>query len=537
MKTRTYQLSLAAAVTVCIGLGAALLYVLKPQLHLPSQTASQDPVVARGTATDTRSGQPGNTIPTQAEPALTPIQLSPQRLQEIGVTTALVSEKNLSDVLHVPGTVEIDEQRLAYVQTRFAGWIQNVTGNATYQYVHKGQQLFTIYSPDIVSSEQEYLLATKNQKAFSQDAHGTANQESGWMLQAAEERLHQYGVSDAEIARLKQSGKVQREIAVDSPVSGYITERNALPNASVQPEMKLYTIADLSTIWVYANVSQGDVGRLKPGNPGQITVDAYPGRKFNGHIDQILPQVDAATRTVRVRFVLANPGIALKPGMYVNVDLDVPLGKQLVVPSSAVLQAGSRAVAFVDHGEGNLEPRAVETGPSVDDVVVILKGLKVGERVVTSANFLVDSEAQLQASFSGGEAKTEAPAQATAQNGPVAAANGAASAPAEKLQIDFATDPAPPRKGANIVRIKLAGADGKPSTGVQVSAMFFMPAMPAMGMAAEHAQAAITEKGNGLYEGPLQLETGGTFTVTVTVKRGGQTIGSKKISVTATGGM
>jgi len=478
-------------------------------------------------------------MPAQAEPPLTAIQLSPQRLQEIGVTTALVSMRNMNDAMHVPGNVEIDEQRLSYVQTRFAGWIQNVTANATYQYVHKGQQLFTIYSPDIVSSEQEYLLAAKNQKIFSQDAHGTANQESGWMLQASEERLQQYGVPDAEITRLKQSGKVQREIAVDSPVSGYITERNALPNASVQPEMKLYTIADLSTVWVYANVSQGDVGRLKPGNSGQVTVDAYPGRKFDGHIDQILPQVDPATRTVRVRFVLANPGIALKPGMYVNVDLDVPLGKQLVVPSSAVLQAGSRAIAFVDHGAGNLEPRAVETGPSVDDSVVILKGLKVGERVVTSANFLVDSEAQLQASFGGGDTKSGAPAagQSGAQGSGAPPMTGQASAPAEKIQIDFVTDPAPPRKGANSVRVKLTGADGKPVIGAQVSATFFMPAMPAMGMAAEHAEAAIAEKGNGLYEGSVQLESGGTFSTTVTVKRGGQTISTKKISVTATGGM
>jgi len=531
VKTRTYQFSLAAAITVCVLLGAALLYVLKPHFHLPSESASQDPVVARGTAMDTPSARSANAAPTQAEPALTPIQLSPQRLQEIGVTTALVAMKNMNDTMHVPGNVEMDEQRLSYVQTRFSGWIKNVTGNATYQYVRKGQQLFTIYSPDIVSSEQEYLLAQKNQKAFSQDAHGMATQESGWMMQAAEERLQQYGISEAEIDHLKQSGKVQREIVVNSPVSGYITERTALPNAYVQPEMKLYSIADLSTVWVYANVSQGDEGRLRPGNPGQVTVDAYPGRKFNGRIDQILPQVDQATRTVRVRLVLANPGIALKPGMYVNVDLDVPLGKQLVAPASAVLQAGSRAIAFVDHGEGNLEPRAVETGPAVDDFVVILKGLKAGERVVTSANFLVDSEAQLQASFGGGETKSD---QSTTSQPP---SQNASKAAAEKVQIDFVTDPAPPHKGANTVRVKLVGADGKSVAGAQVSATFFMPAMPAMGMAAQHAQATMVDKGNGQYEGPVQLEAGGTFSVTVMVKRDGQTLATKKFSVTATGGM
>jgi Cu(I)/Ag(I) efflux system membrane fusion protein/cobalt-zinc-cadmium efflux system membrane fusion protein len=533
VKTRTYQVVLAAAVTLCVLLGGALIYVSKVHFHFPSEPTTEDTVVARGMAKDTPTGQGNNGTAAQAEPTLTPIQLSPQRLQEIGVTTALVTMKNMNDTLHVPGNVEIDEQRLSYVQTRFAGWIKSVTGNATYQYVRKGQQLFTIYSPDIVSSEQEYLLAEKNQKAFSQDMHGTATQESGWMMQAAEERLRQYGIGEAEIEHLKQSGKVDGELAVNSPVSGYITERNALPNAYAQPEMKLYTIADLSAIWVYANVAQGDVGRLKPGNPGQVTVDAYPGRKFNGHVDQILPQVDPATRTVRVRLVLANPGVALKPGMYVNVDLDEPLGKQTVVPSSAVLQAGSRAIAFVDHGEGNLEPRVVETGTTVDDSVVILHGLKAGERVVTSANFLLDSEAQLQASIGNADAKTEAPA--AGQGTAAAAGNG--SATKEQVGIDLSTDPAPPRKGANVVRAKLTGGDGKPLAGAQVSATFFMPAMPAMGMAAEHAQAALIDKGNGLYEGSVQLPTGGTFSVTVTVQRGGQTIGVKKISVTAAGGM
>ena len=195
-------------------------------------------------------------------------------MQEIGVTTSAVELKNVNDTLHVPGNVEINEQRISYVQTRFAGWIQNVSANATYQYVRKGQRLFTIYSPDIVSSEQEYLLARQNQKAFSQDQHGMATQDGNWLMQAAADRLRQFSIPAEEIANLEQSGKVQHDIAIESPVSGYITERNALPNAYVQPEMKLYTIADLSTVWVYANVSQSDVGRLKPGDPGKVTVDA-----------------------------------------------------------------------------------------------------------------------------------------------------------------------------------------------------------------------------------------------------------------------
>jgi hypothetical protein len=254
-------------------------------------------------------------------------------------------------------------------------------------------------------------------------------------------------------------------------------------------------------------------------------VDAYPGGQFNGRIDQILPQVDMTTRTVRVRLIFSNPGVRLKPGMYVNVAISISLGRQLVVPSSAVLQAGTRAVAFIDHGDGNLEPRAIETGRQVDDSVVVLHGLKGGDRVVSSANFLIDSETQLQAAFG----SFAPPAQQSAAN-----ENTAAS---EQIQVDLSTQPSPPSKGANDVRIRLTGADGKPVTGVQATAAFNMPAMPAMGMAAEQATAALVEKGNGIYEGSLQLDAGGTWKVTVTIERGGRTIATKLLSVNATGGM
>jgi len=438
--------------------------------------------------------------------------------------------RSLNDKLTVPGNVEIDEQNLSYVQTRFAGWIQDVFANATYQYVKKGQALFTVYSPDLVSTEQEYLLAKQNQRTATTNGQGMAAQEGGWLLDAAQERLRQFGVPESMVTTLEQSGKVQREIAVESPASGFIIERNALPNAYVQPDSKLYTIADLSTVWVYANVFQDAVGRLKPGDRAQVTVDANPGRAFNGRVDQILPQVDPTTRTVRVRLILSNPGVVLKPGMYVNVDINVPLGKQLVIPASAVLQSGSRAIAFIDHGEGNLESREIQTGPQVDGSIVVLKGLRPGDHIVSSANFLVDSEAQLQAAqglFS--------PPQQTANSS--ATQSQALGSQSEQTRIEMTTQPSTPRKGRNAVHIQLTGADGKPVDGVQVSVVFFMPAMPAMGMAAEHAASSLTAKGQGLYEGPLELDSGGTWQVTVTVQRAGATIATKKLSVDATGGM
>jgi RND family efflux transporter MFP subunit len=526
MTEHSYKKAFGVAGVICLLLAAALGFELLRGGHRAQASAETDPVVARGPVATEHEHPESNRAEDNSAPTLTPAQLSPQRLQAIGVKTATVELRQIDDQLRVPGNVDINEQQVSFVQTRFPGWIQKVFANATYQYVHKGQPLFTIYSPDVVSTEQEYLLAKQNQQSFSQDMHGTALKEGDWLVQAASDRLRQFAVSPTQISKLEQSGKVEHDIEVDSPVSGYITERNALPNQYVQSDTKLYTIADLSTAWVYASVAQTDVGRLKPGNSATVTLDAYPGRKFTGRIDQILPQVDPMTRTVRVRLVFSNPGIVLKPGMYVNVSIDVPLGRQLVIPSSGVLQAGTRQIAFVDHGQGYLEPREVDIGPRVDDHSVVLKGLKSGERIVSSANFLVDSEAQLQAAIG-----------SFAPPPPGAGAAAAMNAPNPQIAIDLTTNPTPPHKGRNSVRVTLTGADGKPVTGLQIAVTFFMPAMPEMGMAAMRTSTTLAEKGSGVYEAPVQLQTGGTWQVTITAQRNGQTIASKQLSLSATGGM
>ncbi|HEU5352171.1 MAG TPA: FixH family protein [Terracidiphilus sp.] len=535
MSDRNYRNAFLAVLALCVLLAAGLAWTLLYRSRPASMPDSSNPVVAEGPS----AAMPMHSASAQSGEgaALASIQLSPQRLQQIGVTTAVAQLRNVNNQLQAPGDVDVDEERLAYVQTRFPGWIQNVYANATWQYVRKGERLFTIYSPDLVSTEQEYLLAKQNQQAFASamhagstssmttEAHGTASQESGWLVQAAEERLRQFDVPPAQIAALVKSGKVQRDVTVVSPASGYITERNALPNAYVRPDTRLYTIADLSTVWVYANVFQADVGSLKPGDPAEVTVDSYPGRTFHGRIDQILPDVDLTTRTVRVRLVFRNPGLVLKPGMYVSVNIHIPLGRQLVIPASGVLQSGTRQIAFIDRGQGNLEPRVIQTGPQIDDSVIVLSGLKPGDRIVSSANFLVDSEAQLQSvlgSFS------PLPPPAT---------SGSGASATQSIHIDLNTDPSPPRKGANTLRVRLTGADGKPVAGTQVTVIFFMPAMPAMGMGAQRVAATLADQGRGDYSGSLQLGSGGTWQVTVAVARNGHTVSTKQFSLDASGGM
>jgi Cu(I)/Ag(I) efflux system membrane fusion protein/cobalt-zinc-cadmium efflux system membrane fusion protein len=288
--------------------------------------------------------------------------------------------------------------------------------------------------------------------------------------------------------------------------------------------MRLFTVADLSSVWVQAQVFQNDLGRIKVGDPATLTVSTFPGRTFRGRVDFIYPQLDSDTRTAKVRIVSVNADLRLKPGMFVNVALKVPMGSQLVIPASGVLQSGSRQIAFVERSEGYLEPREVELGTRVGDDFIVTKGLKAGEHIVTSANFLIDSESQLQASLGSFVPPPPGAGAASAVNAPQAS-------------VELTSQPSPPNKGSNVFRVKLTDANGSPITGAEISVTFSMAAMPAMGMAAVKTPMALSDKGHGVYEGTGVLETGGTWQTTILAKKNGRTIVSKQLSVSATGGM
>jgi RND family efflux transporter MFP subunit len=462
--------------------------------------------------------------PASTEVPLVPVQISPQRLQSIGVRTGKVERKLIADEIRTTGSVAVDERRLAYVQVRFSGYIQKVFADATYQYVRKGQPLFTMYSPDLVATEREYIVAKQNEQQVTQSTVPGVASSATSLVNATAERLEQWGVPQKEIVRLESTGEVQQELEIDSPVSGYITERNAFPSVSVQPEMRLYTIADLSTVWVQAQVFQNDLERIKIGAPATLTVNTYPGRTFTGRVDFIYPQVDMETRTAKVRVIFSNSGLQLKLGMFVNVSLQVPMDSQLVIPTTGVLQSGTRQIVFVERSDGYIEPHEVQLGSRVSDDFIVLKGLKAGEQIVTSANFLIDSESQLQAAL--GSFVPPPPGAGTAS-----------TSAAPQTNLELSSEPNPPRKGGNFFRVKLADANGTPISGAEVSVTFFMPAMPAMGMAAMRTPITFSDKGNGLYEGSGRLESGGTWQVTILAKKNGQNVASKQLSVNATGGM
>lgn len=486
------------------------------------QTASAPLVKEASIASETHeaASSPSSAQPT--ETPLAPVQLSAERLQSIGVKFGVVSRKRLQDEIRTTGTVAIDETRLSYVQTRISGHIEKVFADATYQYVREGQPLFAMHSPELIAAEREYLLAKRNAKELSQSAIPSVASGVASLLDSTKDRMAQWNIPEKEIERLESTGEVVDALEIDSPVSGYITERNALPNLAVQPDTRLYTVADLSVIWVLAQVFQNDLSRVRVGAPASLTVDSYPGRVFHGRVDFIYPDVDIVTRTSRVRMVFANSRLTLTPGMFVNANLQVPLGEQLVIPAGGVLQSGTRQIVFVDRGAGYLEPRQVQLGRRAGDEYIVLGGLKAGERIVTSANFLVDSESQLQA--------------AIGAFAPPPPETGSTGTPQETVTVQFATEPSPAHKGGNLYRVQLKGADGNALTGVSVSVRSYMPGMPEMGMAAMNVLTQLAEQGNGLYEGQTKLESGGTWQITVTATKNGQTLVTKQLTLIAEGG-
>ena len=515
---KLFLISLAAALVLAAALG--ITWWRDRHAAAPAPTAEP--------ATPVATGQPAATASAPAEAKLVPIRLSPERLQSVGVTTGVVQLKSLSNDTRTVGDVEVDERRLSYIQVRFPGWIQKAFVGSTYEYIRKGQPLFTIHSPDLVTTEQEYLIARRNQSVLGESTVPGVAAGSAALIDDAAGRLQHWQIPASEMQRLETTGQVQQEFEVNSPVSGYVTERNALPNQYVQPETRLYSVADFSSVWVYAAVFQSDIGQIKIGDSASVTTDAYPGRVFSGRVDFISPQMDTTTRTARVRLVFANPGLKMKPGMFVNVVIHVSLGRHLAVPASGVLQSGTNTIVFVDRGGGTLEPRPVELGPQAGGEYIVLKGLKAGERIITSANFLIDSESQLQAAMGSYVPPPPGAGAAAAMNGP--------GAKTETL-VEFSTEPSTPRKGSNLFRVRLTGADGAPVTGAQVSVRNFMAGMPEMGMAAMSGETSLAEKGSGTYEGTANLQSGGTWQITVTVTKNGAVIATKQLRINAEGGM
>ena len=328
------------------------------------------------------------------------VQVSPEKQQLIGVQYGTAEYESSANTIQAAARVTLDETRVTKVQPRVEGWIAQVFADFTGKYVKKGDPLLTMYSPDALATEQEYLLALRAQHTMPTGMPGM-DESNANLVASARRRLELWDIPAAQIDEIRRTGKSIEDITLLSPASGFINERNAFNKQHVTPDTVLYTLADLSTVWVIADVFEYEAAGVRVGQPATMTLDYLPGRTFRGRVSYILPQVDAATRTLKVRIAFDNPGDVLKPDMYGQVTLTTGGGQRLMVPRSAVLDSGDHQVVFLDRGNGNFEPRTVKTGQEVGDRIEILSGLTAGERIVISGNFLIDSESQLKAAMNG----------------------------------------------------------------------------------------------------------------------------------------
>ncbi len=329
------------------------------------------------------------------------VQITPEKQQLIGVKYGEVERGGGTRTIRAVGRVAIDETRIQHVHTKVEGWIDRVFADYTGQLVRKGQPLLTIYSPDMLASQQELLLASRAADTMKSNPLPAAFDQSKSLLQATRRRLQLWDLSDAQIDQVLKTGEPIKNVTLYSPDSGYITDRKAFPQLRVMPETDLYTIVNLDRVWIMADVFEYEAPNIHVGEAARVSLQAVPGKTFPARINYIQPQVDPTTRTIKVRLDIDNAGLALKPDMYVNVDFTVNLPVQLAVPADAVLDAGDRKTVFIDRGNGFFEPRQVTVGERIGDRIQILSGLTGGERIVTSGNFLIDSESQLKAAAAG----------------------------------------------------------------------------------------------------------------------------------------
>ena len=440
------------------------------------------------------------------------VVIDARRQQLIGVRTTPVVRATLSQRIRTSGTVRDDETRLADVNVKVEGWIRDLFVNYTGQPVTRGQALFTLYSPELLATEQEFLLALRTRDQLQSSQIADARRSADELVASARQRLALWDLPPDEIRALEERRVPHEALTFRSPAGGVVVEKQAVKGMHVTAGQTLYKIADLSVVWVEADVYESELSLVGLGQRATVMLEAYPDQRFAGRVLYIYPTVDAQTRTAKVRYEFANRAGRLKPGMFATVEMETGRGTGLVVPTDAVLDSGSEQIVFVAQGDGRFEPRTVKAGRRLGETIQIVQGLKEGESVATGATFFLDSESQLRASLQGYQ-----PLPATA-----------AAAPAARLDITFRTIPDPPKSGENQFEVDVKGADGKPVDEADVAVQLFMAAMPTMNMPAMRNEVKLSGVGGGVYRGTGQVTMSGRWDATITVSKSGQRLGSKQ---------
>jgi Cu(I)/Ag(I) efflux system membrane fusion protein len=351
------------------------------------------------------------------------VKISTEKVQKLGVRTEPAGLRALDRTVRAAGRIEPDERRIYTITPKFEGYVERLHVNATGQPVGKGQPLFEVYSPELVSAQREYAIAAQGVDSLK-DAGGEAQRGMRQLAESSLMRLKNWDISEEQLKALAKSGETKRTLTFRSPVAGIVTEKKALQGMRFMPGEALYQVADLSAVWVVADVFEQDIGLIKSGAKATVRINAYPDKAFTGAITYVYPTLNAETRTVPVRVEVANVGQLLKPGMFAQVELPVAAkGSVVTIPTSAVIDSGTRRIVLIQAGEGRFEPREVKLGARSDTYVEVIEGVKDGEPVVVAANFLIDAESNLKAAVGGfGHASHGSGAAAPAPTAPSAAA-------------------------------------------------------------------------------------------------------------------
>ena len=394
-----------AAVSVGLGVGGTWLAIRTGVVPTPAspalEAAAPQPAPTREeSAPDAMAGMNmgGGEHPTKGEGGA--VYISPARQQLIGVRTAEVESRTLDTTIRTVGTLAYDETRVTEVHPKISGWVERVFVDFVGKPVRRGEPLLTIYSPELVATQNEYLLALKANRQLAESAFPETRAGANSLLASTRERLRLWDITDAQIAELELTGQARRTLTLYSPFNGVVLERNTYAGQYITPETSTAKIADLSTIWAIGQIFEYEARAVKVGDEAEIEFPyGQATRRLKGRVTFLYPDINPETRRARVRIEFRNPGLEFKPESYVTVLLRRTTGAQLALPKEAVLDSGARRYALLAHPNGYFEPREIEVGEPVDDFYPVVKGLAAGDRVVTSAQFLIDSETNLQAAL------------------------------------------------------------------------------------------------------------------------------------------
>ncbi len=330
------------------------------------------------------------------------VQIDPTTIQNIGVKTMVVEKQPLRRTVRAVGRVDYDETRIMDVNSKIAGWVEQLYVDYTGQWVEKGQPLLALYSPELVAAQEEYLTALDYAERMRDGVTRDVAQSADDLLAAARQRLLYWDISAGQIAELTKTRQVGRTMPILAPRSGIVTHKDVLEGAHIGSGQHLYRIADLSMVWIYADVYEYEMPWISKGQRAEVSLSYLPGEQFEGKVDYIFPFMNKKTRTVQVRIVFDNADGALKPDMYADVVIRPEVaGKGVVIPAQAVIHSGTRRVVVIAQGDGRFEPREILIGVETEDGYEVLHGLNPGEEIVTSAQFLIDSESNLKAALAG----------------------------------------------------------------------------------------------------------------------------------------